>query len=212
MSLFYHPPSSSVEVLYSLHSYLESINIPQFSSFVLIGDFNINFLDRTHPSFSSLCSILSIFGLTQVVDDQTHIHQGNCHSLIDLVLMSAPLSLSSCQVIPPLSNSDHRGIEVQIKLKCSNKSVRPSSHTIWLYSHAEWDKAREKLEEFDWDGIISEDVNHSWAGWYSSFMSIMEEYIPRRVLPSQRNLPWLNKNIKSAMRKRNTLFKKIEWR
>ena len=39
-------------------------------------------------------------------------------------------------------------------------------------------------------------------------MSIMEECIPRRVLPSQRNLPWLNKNIKSAMRKRNTLFKK----
>ena len=53
LSLFYRPPSSSVEVLYSLHSYLESINIPQFSSFVLIGDFNINFLDRTHPSFSS---------------------------------------------------------------------------------------------------------------------------------------------------------------
>ena len=77
-----------------------------------------------------------------------------------------------------------------------------------LYSHADWDKAREKLEEFHWDGIISEDVNHSWAGWYSSFMSIMEECIPRKVLPSQRKLPWLNKNIKSAMRRRNTLFKK----
>ena len=114
---------------------------------------------------------MSIFGLIQVVDDQTHINQGNCHSLIDLVLMSAPLSLSSRQVVPPLSNSDHLGIEVQIKLKYSNKSVRPSSRTIWLYSHADWDKARErereKLEEFDWDGIISEDVNHSWAGWYT---------------------------------------------
>ena len=51
LSLFYRPPSSSVEVWYSLHNYLESINIPQFSSFVLIGDFNINFLDRTHPLF-----------------------------------------------------------------------------------------------------------------------------------------------------------------
>ena len=44
LSLFYHPPPSSpVQVLYSLHNYLESINIPQFSSFVLIGDFNINY-------------------------------------------------------------------------------------------------------------------------------------------------------------------------
>ena len=39
-------------------------------------------------------------------------------------------------------------------------------------------------------------------------MSIMEECIPRKILSSQRNLPWLNKNIKSAMRKINTLFKK----
>ena len=43
VSSFYRPPSSSVDVLHSLHSYLESINIPQFFSFVLIGDFNINF-------------------------------------------------------------------------------------------------------------------------------------------------------------------------
>ena len=88
---------------------LNQLIIPQFSSFVLIGDFNINFLDRTHPSFSSLCSILSIFGLTQVVDDQTHIHQGNCHSLIDLVLMSAPLSLPvrsfhHCQTLTTLES------------------------------------------------------------------------------------------------------------
>ena len=99
------PPSSPVQVLYSLHNYLESINIPQFSSFVLIGDFNINyFFDRTLPYF---CNILSTFDLTQVVDDHTHIHQGNCHSLIDLVLMSAPSLFVSCRVIPPLSNSDH---------------------------------------------------------------------------------------------------------
>ena len=43
LSLFYRPPSSSVEILSHLHNCLQSINIPQFSSFVLIGDFNINF-------------------------------------------------------------------------------------------------------------------------------------------------------------------------
>ena len=44
LSLFYRPPSSPADILYSLHRYFESINIPQFSSFVLIGDFNINLL------------------------------------------------------------------------------------------------------------------------------------------------------------------------
>ena len=32
LSLFYRPPSSPADILYSLHRYFESINIPQFSS------------------------------------------------------------------------------------------------------------------------------------------------------------------------------------
>ena len=56
--------------------------------------------------------------------------------------------------------------------------------------------------------MLTEDINLSWDRWYSNFMSIMEECIPKKVLLSRRNLPWLNKDIKSAMRKRNTIFKK----
>ena len=57
LSLFYRPPISSVEVLYFLHNYLQSVNISQFSSFVLTGDFNINFSDSSHPSFSNILSV-----------------------------------------------------------------------------------------------------------------------------------------------------------
>ena len=124
------------------------------------------------------------------------------------LLMSDPLSLTSCRVIPPLSNSDHLRIEAQIKLKCSSKSPQSSSRPVWLYAHANWDKAREMIEECDWIDIMSDDTNDSWTRWHSSFMSIMQECVPRKILPSRRNLPWLNKNIKTAMRKRNTLFKK----
>ena len=208
LSLFYRPPSPSVEILSHLHNCLQSINIPQFSSFVLIGDFNINFFDSAHPSFSNLCNILSIFGLTQVVSDHTHIHQGHSYSLIDLVLMSNPSCLSSCQIIPPLSNSDHLGIKLEMQLKGISKSVRPPRRTIWHYSHADWDKAWEKIQAFNWDSLLSEDINLSWVRWHSNFMSIMEECIPKKALSSRRNLPWLNKDIRSAMRKRNTLLKK----
>ena len=125
LSLFYRPPSRLICRLFVffLHNYLQSINIPQFSSFVLIGDFNINFSNSSHPSFSNLCNILSTFGLTQVVSDHTHVHQGNSHSLIDLVLMSNPSSLSSCQVIPPLSNSDHLGIKTEIQMRGTSEAV-----------------------------------------------------------------------------------------
>jgi len=95
-------------------------------------------------------------------------------------------------------------------MKCSSKSPRSSSRSVWLYAHADWDNAQEMIEEFDWNDIMSDDIIDSWTRWHSLFMSIMQECVPRKVLPSRRNLPWLNKNIKSssAMRKRNTLFKK----
>ncbi len=38
-------------------------------------------------------------------------------------------------------------------------------------------------------------------------MAIMEECIPKKTLPPWRNLPWLRKNTKNAMRKRDTIFK-----
>ena len=55
---------------------------------------------------------------------------------------------------------------------------------------------------------MTEDINATWVAWHSSFMSIMEECVPKKIIPSQRNLPWLSKTIKQAMRRRNNLFKK----
>ena len=50
---------------------------------------------------------ISCLLLAQVVDNYTHLYRDSCHSPIDLVLLSNPSLLSSCQTIPPLSNSDH---------------------------------------------------------------------------------------------------------
>ena len=123
----------------------------------------INFFDTTHPSFGNLCNLMSTFGLTQVVDNYTHLYRDNCHSLNDLVLLSNPSFLSSCQTIPPLSNSDHLGIWVEIKTKHANKTVRPPRHSVWHYSQADWDRARERIETFDWDAGMVEDINLSWS-------------------------------------------------
>ena len=43
------------------------------------------------------------------------------------------------------------------------------------------------------------------------FLSIMEQCIPKKVLPSKRrNLPWLNKHLIQSMRRRNCLFRNMK--
>jgi len=48
---------------------------------------------------------------------------------------------------------------------------------------------------------MSDDVNYSWSNWLQEFLSIMEQCIPKRVLPPGKNLPWMNKNLRQVRRR-----------
>ena len=66
ISLFYRPPSSSS---YTLCVYLES----QYSNFILLGDFNVNFCNHSnHPLFSKLESLSYTFAFQQIVSEPMH--------------------------------------------------------------------------------------------------------------------------------------------
>ena len=106
VGLWYRPPDN-MAVLDDLYSILESLDISVFSSFVLLGDFNINFYNQQHPLFCKLSTILHNFVLKQVITQPTHFSSSGNLSLIDLVLLSVPSQLAHCRVIPPLSNFDH---------------------------------------------------------------------------------------------------------
>ena len=96
------------------------------------------------PLCNHLDNILRIFSLSQVVTEPTHIkHNGNS-SLIDLVLMSAPETLSNCTTVPPLANSDHLGILIDIPCKPHRKR-----RVIWRYKYADFNLACALLNNLD---------------------------------------------------------------
>ena len=112
-----------------------------------------------------------------------------------------------CSVIPPIGNSDHLSVHLTIRNQRSAKCTGPS-RSIWRYSAADWDRACELLNSIDWNEFFSGDINHAWTLWEHKFMSVMEECIPRVKLTKRCNLPWLSKNLKRAMQKRNHLFRR----
>ena len=66
----------------------------------------MNFCNQSHPFYSKLCNIFYTFCMTQVVSEHTHISSNGNASTIDLVAMTSPSLLSSCETTPSLSNSD----------------------------------------------------------------------------------------------------------
>ena len=158
--------------------------------------------------YSNLCNVMSLFSLSQSVVGPTHV-QNNTSSTIDLVFVSNPSLVNECSTIPPLSNSDHLGILLDLKKKLK-PSDKCQGRLIWRYSHADWEKACDLIDSFECDSILTDDIDASLKQWHEQFMDIMAQSIPIRFLPPRRNLPWLTKPIIQFMRKRNMLFRKAK--
>ena len=176
ISLFYRPPSSSAHILDTLCTYLESLSVPQFSNFVLLGDFNINFCTQSNSTLFT--KLESFFALQQVVTEPTHVHHNGTSSLIDLVFVSNLALFRSCHVIPSLGNSDHNGVIVHCKWRptaqCSCTTTS-RSHAVWHYKRADWERASTLIENVNWNSVLSDDdVNESWTNWCQQFLAIME--------------------------------------
>ena len=141
-----------------------------------------------------MLNIFNSFGLTQVVSEPTHTCPNGNTSMIDLVTLSAPSLLLLCVTVPPLSNSAslpksyHLGLSLQVRLKSSNQTVATTKRVIWRYKYADWGRACELIDATDWSTLLSpNDINQTWYNWRETFLNIMNECIPKAVLPSMRS-------------------------
>jgi len=56
--------------------------------------------------------------------------------------------------------------------------------------------------------FVHNDIQQSWSNLKTASLNIMESCIPKAVLPTRHNIPWLNKEIVQAIRKRNLYFRR----
>ena len=99
VSLFYRPPSSNLEFFDNLCLVLQSLNPSVYNSFVLLGDFNVNYFCTHSLLYKRLSDCLSPFSLCQVVSSATHRSSRGTTSLIDLAFVPNLSQVSSCSVI-----------------------------------------------------------------------------------------------------------------
>ena len=208
--LFYRPPSSSYDMFNVLCSALHSLSPSNFDSLVLLGDFNVDYLSPQSALYKYFCNCISPFSLTQVVQTATHFTNSGNSSLIDLVFLSDVSVLSCCSVIPPLANSDHNGVLLDLILPMPPQQLSTPARLLWNYAQADFNQARQLIDQTDWHSLLSESVSVSMCAWQTKFLEIMDQCIPRIILAKKKNLPWLTKLTVQALRKKKMLFKKAK--
>ena len=209
IALLYRPPSSCLSFFDTLFCTLCNLDVSVFSTYVLLGDFNIDHFCIQNPLISRLNTVTSSFNLTQLVSEPTKVCDNSC-TLIDLIFVSTPPQVNSCHTISLLANSDHYGLQLNISTISPRRQIKIPQRVFWRYSHADFESIANLLDYADWDELLDDNVDSSWIRWKECFLSIMSQCIPQITIKSERSLPWVTHVIKQAMHKRKALFQKAK--
>ena len=85
----------------------------------------------------------------QVVPHPTRVNPSGNSILKDLVLLSATSQLVSCDMIPPLGNTDHNGIDAALNWFLNPPCVKTPSESFGD-TLADFSKTKHLLDAIDW--------------------------------------------------------------
>jgi len=159
----YRPPAlhaslaaktSRPEVMRSLVCCLE-LNLNKFGPNIILGDFNcpdINWqamLCSPEPCHKTLYDFVVLNGFTQCVISPTRLS-----NVLDLLFVSDPLLVSTLEVVPPFSTSDHNAINIEILYSKSSHSVKTSYNKQFLWKLGDYSGICDYLISYNWNDIF----------------------------------------------------------
>ena len=106
----------------------------------------------------------------------------------------------------PIGSSDHASVHLTLTLPSKKKRLRPPTKSVWIYKSANLHLAKELLSNLP-VASPSDDIDEFWRSWQGSFLSIMRNCIPRRSVPVWSNTPWINKDIRNDIARRERYYK-----
>ena len=166
----------------------------------------------TNAEGMKLEELFSNLGLHQVINEPTHFFRDDCvPSCIDIILTNQPNLIMSCGVRPSLDPT----VKHQITFCKLNFKIPPPPkylRKIWHYGRAQSEHIKKSISEFPWLEQLKNLPNpsHQVSLLNNTILNIMSNFVPNEekiFRPS--DPPWFNKNIRSALKKHNKLYKKF---
>lgn len=218
ITCLYRSPSQTVEETYIFTSGLEKIcsdialESPKCS--IVIGDLNAKCTNWWSDGSNNLCgtelyNLSTLLGYSQLIQEPTNFEPNKTPSCIDLIFTSQPNLVIESGVHPSLSRSCHHQM---IYAKISFKIHHPPSYKrkVWHYKHARVDLIKRSIESFDWKGnFLNLNVNDQVEFFNNTLINIFNNFIPHETIKcSNKDPPWMNKEIRGALRRKNRQYRK----
>ena len=158
---------------------------------------------------SKLISLSECLSLIQIVNEATHFsHSGN-PSIIDFFFLSSSIKLVSCDILPPISSSDHNTILFSISSENHSQPII-THHSVLLYNDADFNYINFLLDSVAWKDILpSNDANTSWLIFKYIYLTIVRSLVPQKTIYSRSSFshPWINREYINRVKKKNRLYR-----
>ena len=138
-------------------------------------------------------------------------HPTRINSILDLVLSTTPEDVINLSCLEPSTmnlSSDHKLLFFDLKL-CI-KHLGHDSRKVYDFSRADWNALLNSLNNADLCPLTQNDVNDDWLRWKSLFLDAVTKYIPQRLLKRRNSPPWIDKEVKCLLRKKDLCRKKAK--
>ena len=169
--------------MHELEHIINTISIPgNPNSIILIGDFNAklstwNSTDSDTHEGIEIASMTSLYGLTQMISQPTHILP-NSSSCIDLLFTNQPNLIIKKGVYSSLHPNCHHQI-IYAKINFKIFFPPPYERQIWHYSRANILEIKKSIENINWERELNnKEVNVQVEILNNYLINICQNYIP----------------------------------
>ena len=214
----YRSPSQTADETNIFISGLEqtcsSIDLESPLCSFVIGDLNAKCSNWWKDGINNPCGLelhnmTTLLGYSQLINEPTNFEPNKSPSCIDLIFAIQPNLVLESGISPSLYNKCHHQM---VYAKVSLKVFSPPSYKreIWHYNRAQVNLIKRSIQHFDWEAAfegrcVEDQVELS----NNTLLNIFKNFIPHETKKcSHKDPPWMNKEIKSALRRKNRLYKK----
>ena len=199
VGVLYKAPKIPHNVFLNLYECLAGI-YAKYEHTMLLGDFNVDFLDLNSPGTKSLIdNVAEPFSLKQLINKPTRITEKS-KTLIDLIFVNKPNNVlfSNCCDAPGVS--DHHFIYLAYSLK--KEKFKPYTITRRDFKNVDWAKFNHDLEYLPWENTLTvSDVNSKVTILENLVHSLLDKHAPYKTfkITKKDKTPWINSDIKNLM-------------
>lgn len=203
----YKPPnipfSQFSEPFEALLFHLNQLETPYF----ILGDFNVNLLDKASCDTNNLCNMTKQYSLAQHISNPTRITQNSC-TLIDHLYSSLNVSISQSGNFT-LTQSDHDAIFLVFGKKPIYKNKQGKLIKGRNFKNVDWETLSNELNKLDWQDKCTDIPPAQLLTTFETVLfPILNEIAPfssKRI--KNNNNHWVTSDLLKHINSRNRLLR-----